>query len=255
MKSLKLCLILISSFCILSNIFIVNALKSEPLGEFDTPPLIDGVFTKGEWKVSQIYIVNNTEINEKTSIETYVYFLNDNKFLYVMVDATGDPTDSTGLSDICLLVFQKNGDEVRIHIEGTAGTTVDNDFFAKIGYGASPNNPNNHKIYEFKIPLEYLNIKAGENLDFCSPMEGKHGSMPYDGNTLRDNIYPPGLLYDDLSTWDEVEISKKPVAVGGQLLPNILPPLSFASIILLILVFFSKRTDKLNFNYYKFHIP
>jgi hypothetical protein len=185
-------------------------------------------------------------MNDLLTIETYAYFVNDQEYLYVMVDATGDPTDDAG--DECLLRFHNEGVTRDIEIIGAGGVEKNTDFIAKVGYGQSLNNPNDHKIYEFCIPLVYLNTGVVDFIDFCSPAIGKKiASMPYDSSTGRDNEWPPELDVENMNTWDEVEISEKPVAVGGQLLPNILPPLAFASIILLILVFFSKRTDKFNF--------
>jgi len=240
MKSSKGFLIIIISICFLSNIFIVSGLKSEPLGEFDTPPTIDGIFSNGEWKISQIFIENNTMMNDLLTVETYAYFVNDQENLYVMVDATGDPTDDAG--DECLLRFHNEGVTRDIEIIGASGAEKNTNFIAKVGYGQSPNNPNDHKIYEFCIPLAYLNTGVVDFIDFCSPAVGKKiASMPYDSSTGRDNEWPPELDVENMNTWDEVEISEKPSPVGGELVTKTTMMLPLA---ILFIAFTLLKTSK-----------
>jgi hypothetical protein len=66
------------------------------------------------------------------------------------------------------------------------------------GFGKSPNAPSNdHRIYEFKIPLSLLMASPGDTLGFASPA----GSIPFDANTSLSNDWPPGVNQSDLSTY------------------------------------------------------
>jgi hypothetical protein len=230
--------------CLIPSTIFVYAIIPVPLSTTDPPPIIDGIFSPGEWAAHQIFIKNNTQMNGLETIQTYVYFVNDQNFLYVMVDATGDPTDSGDgdivTTDECLLVFHNEGERVDVEVLGKGGTEFNNGFYARIGFGPSPNNPNNHKIYEFRIPLSYINAQMGDVIDFCSPLGGKAGgSMPYDGENFRDNVWPEGLDENDLDTWDLIELQHiiEILPVGGEILPNILQliPGILSIIIMLVL--------------------
>jgi len=142
-------------------------------------------------------------------LPSYVYFLNDNSNLYVLVDAVGDPTDSG--SDECLLRFNFV-DTLKISIVSASGTKISNNFNAAIGFSSSPNSASPHKIYEFCIPFSYINSAPGQTIDFCSPMF-KTASMSYDSETGRDNIWPLGLITSDPNTWGQIVTSlSRPVA-------------------------------------------
>jgi len=234
MRHLKISLIILSLICFFTHTIIVNGLTSAPISDNDTPPIIDGIFLLGEWETYQIFIENNTDINGYTTIETFTYFAHNEIFLYVMVDATGDPTDNSG--DECLLWFHNEGVTSEIEIIGASGEEILEPFTAKIGYGPSPNNIDDHKIYEFRIPLDYLNTRVVDVIDFCSPAIGKKiASMPYDSNTGRDNEWPPGLETSEISTWDDVFLDKIPTPVGGEVLPNIIQIISGTIFLFIIL--------------------
>lgn len=175
----------------------------------ETPPTIDGAFMSGEWNSPQIFIENTT-----TTIETYVYFMNDKVNLYVMVDAVGDTTD--GGNDECLLVFHNNGTIRLFEIVGASGKVEHNDFYAVIGYGTSPNSAINHKIYEWSIPLTFI-TEPGKSVDFCSP-PWKHGiaSMPFDSSTNKDNVWPSGLDERNPETWAIFKPASA-LPVGGEI--------------------------------------
>ena len=186
------------------------------ISEYDSvPPNIDGFFPPGEWSNHQIYIEGGV-----TTIETYVYFVNDGSNLYVMVDAIGDESDDD--RDECLLSFFSNGVLTEAEIMGPDGTVKSGSFYAVIGYRDSPNNAEDHKMYEWRIPLSLINAEPGQSIDFCSP-PFKHKpfetvSMPYDEETGRDNVWPEGVTYDTLETWGILKVSDLPV--GGSIIQN-----------------------------------
>ena len=183
------------------------------------PPAIDGRFTLGEWFNLQINIQGPGYPGTYVK-PTFVYFMNDNSRLYVLVDASGDGTDDA--SDECLLVFGfPPPNNVKVEIIGASGTRVTVNFDAAVGFDSSPNNQTAHKIYEFSIPFSYINAQPGQPLDFSSPLSGKHsGSMPYDATTTYDNVWPVGLSEDDISTYGTLGVGSQPIApVGGYMEP------------------------------------
>lgn len=202
--SMVLCLLLVASlpsYC--------SAVRSVIQSSWTTtPPVIDGNFLSGEWSNLQL-VFKSPDYPDSYVLPTYVYFLNDNSNLYVLVDAVGDHTDSGG--DECLLWFNFIN-TVKISIIGASGTKISNNLNAAIGFSSSPNSASAHKIYEFCIPFSDINSAAGQNIDFCSPFF-KQASMPYDSETGRDNIWPLGLNVEDPNTWGLIVTSlSRPVA-------------------------------------------
>lgn len=160
-----------------------------------SPPTIDGKFTAGEWSNLQIVMME-----PDFPIDAFAYFMNDDSNLYVLVDAIEDTTQDT--MDECLLVFDFDS-LIKISIKGTSDspTKSSEDFDAAIGFESSPNSPNDHKIYEFSIPLSYINVDPGDSIDFCSPFWKELASIPYDASRTGppeevDNVWPPGIGYD-----------------------------------------------------------
>ncbi|MEM3003916.1 MAG: hypothetical protein QXO25_01595 [Candidatus Bathyarchaeia archaeon] len=158
-----------------------------------SPPAIDGIYTAGEWANLQI-VFKSPEYPESYVLPTYVYFLNDNMKLYVMVDAVGDINDHE--QDVCLLWFDYKSEHpyrnVEVKVSGKKGVIVSDPFDAAVGFGSSPNSGVNHKIYEFGIPFSHIGLTPGGDIDFCSPFM-KYGSIPYDGDNGKDNIWPQEL--------------------------------------------------------------
>jgi hypothetical protein len=190
-------------------------------------PSIDGNFTDGEWENSQLLIPD--------PIHTYVYFMNDNEYLYICVDAasapSGDYTDDP--DDSCALYFDTDQHEIWtpdhediFTIWGSAekGHAVANETPCKwdyhcnfsahpglegaVGFNTSPNAPSDeHRIYEFKIPLSLLMASPGDTLGFASPED----SIPCDVNTtVRDNYWPPDADLCDFTTWGDLILASPP---------------------------------------------
>jgi len=144
-----------------------------------------------------------------------------------MVDAAGDEADDA--LDECLLSFHSGGVLTEAEIWGSSGTVKSNDFYAVIGFGDSPNNAEDHKMYEWRTPLSLINAEPGRSIDFCSPPFGHKPfnpvSMPYDADTGKDNVWPEGVIYDTLETWGILRVSNPPV--GGSIIQNHLNFLMF----------------------------
>ena len=179
----------------------------------DSPPVIDGNFMAGEWANLQIFMTL-----PDYPIDAYVYFLNDNSNLYVLADSVGDTTDDA--NDECLLVFNYEPLlQKEIEIIGQGGKKSGGDYIAAVGYSSSPNSINAHKIYEFSIPLSYINAEPGKPIDFSSPKELKPGSMTYDASDGRDNVWPAKLELGNIDTWGIILFAPRPAPVGGVLMP------------------------------------
>ncbi|MBN1829683.1 MAG: hypothetical protein JW884_11140 [Deltaproteobacteria bacterium] len=163
-------------------------------------PIIDGVAGETEWQGAyRLHLAN-----PPYQIDTWVYFLNDDQYLYVLVDAWGD--DSNSDNDECLLVFGLPPAYHIVEIYGAAPTRVFSHGASgdsEKGYGSTfcPESPcvmNEHRFYEFRVDLASIGIGPGDPIAFYSPAVLKGGeyhyaSMPYDAGSGGDNIFPTGL--------------------------------------------------------------
>jgi hypothetical protein len=183
-------------------------------------PSIDGDFSDGEWENAQLLI--------PSPIHTYVYFMNDNENLYICVDAAnGDGGDYTeDAFDYCDMVFDTDPHEVwtpghedifaingtgygeHLVARNTSYSWIRHCYFTDpglegaAGFGTSPNAPSqDHRIYEFKIPLSLLTASPGDTLGFASP---PIGSIPHDSSAGESNFWPPGVNIGDLATWGDL---------------------------------------------------
>lgn len=219
-----------------------------------SPPTIDGTFTPGEWFNLQIVMTE-----PDFPIDAFAYFMNDDSNLYVLVDAIEDTTENPinpGPADECLLIFDFESNKI-IRIRGTSTISEKNseNFEAAIGFDSSPNSPNTHKIYEFCIPLSYLNIEPGESIDFCSPWWKAQASIPYDptGGDYNDNIWPPEMgtgteWQTERDLWGVLS-SGRHAPVGGLVTPvnklSILTPyLALAALIGVVISITIRKTKK-----------
>jgi hypothetical protein len=209
-------LFLALAFCIPSSYAGLNCV---PLA--GNAPVIDGTMSAGEWSgVPQLTIL--------TPIQTNVYCRNDAQNIYILVNALGDTTDDnesspcTGASvfscDECLLVFGDPDQTTNYLAEvwGKAGNIIGtNDHLpanTDVAIGFS-----DHRFYEWKIPLSSINAVPGQTIDFSSPKVCKvslgedclvEASMPYDGSTNRDNVWPADVDFDDRTTWDTISMAQ-----------------------------------------------
>jgi len=194
------------------------------------PPIIDGAIGSEEWPVSpQIEFTAGGGYPASYVLPTSIYFMNDARNLYVLVDAVGDNT--SGIGDECLLVFDCNSNPLdgyrvaRVVQNNTSPimwTQSNSGFVAAIGFGGVPP----HKIYEFCIPFAFLGCGPGDPLDFCSPFfkTSYAGSAPFDSSNGRDNIWPLDLGFSSgwmssIGGWGILTSADRMPWVGGDVFP------------------------------------
>jgi hypothetical protein len=177
-------------------------------------PTIDGGITwAGEWQNPPHLTIPSSA----TELLTHFYCKNDSTDLYILVDAVEDQSNDSPC-DECLFVFNyADQDWVEVWEKVTGSGTTNGESLpagatAAIGYSTTINDfANNHRIYEFKIPLISINALPGQMIDFASPSLSKEclsASMPYDGSTGKDNVWPPGLkFYTDIDTWGFLQLA------------------------------------------------
>jgi predicted nucleic acid-binding Zn ribbon protein len=183
----------------------------------DTAPSINGVFETGEWSGPQIVFQTPT-YPDTYVLPTYAYFVNDHSNLYVMVDAVGDTTETTG--DECAFVLNFDlGTRVTVFVTAGGGTGPTG-ATATVGFGNSPNSATPHRIYEFSIPLTLISATPGQSIDFSSPNVSFKPSMPYDPGSQppRDNVWPLNLDFSNQDAWGTLSLSSG-APVGGVLEP------------------------------------
>lgn len=218
----------------------VSGVKPIILSKHDTPPTIDGAFPSGEWTNHQLYFEQGVDVGGYLSLEAYVYFVNDNTYLYIMVDAIGDTSDDD--YDECLFWFHNGGTERHLSIVRKDGLIHSNDFYAVIGFGISPNSAQDHRMYEWRIPLDYINVVSGGSVDMCSPHWKDVASMGYDETTGYDNVWPEGVDDTNYDTWGILQLATKPV--GGELFFTIVQNMSIMACLIapfVVLVALKKR--------------
>ncbi|HWR57641.1 MAG TPA: choice-of-anchor U domain-containing protein [Thermodesulfovibrionales bacterium] len=175
-----------------------------------TAPTIDGAASSAEWPVTA------QKFNIASPINAYFYCMVDRANLYILVDAVGDTSTSTDhdTCDECLITFWQGGATTKYvgEIYTDTGATIVDQMPAGgsgvIGFGTSQNSVTSHRIYEWKFPLSSINTAPGGSVFFSSPAAlkatcGFGASMPFDGTTNYDNVWPPCLNYysDDTDTW------------------------------------------------------
>lgn len=172
-----------------------------------TPPVIDGNFNPGEWPASP-------QLTISSPIQSDIYCMNDSTNLFFLVDAVGDQTSDSGSScDECLLWFGFGSGlvEAEIWTLNGGGSNLPAGSSAAIGFNTSPNDSSHsHRIYEFRIPLSSINVSPGQLIDFSSPSVNNKtcggASMPFDGSTGNDNVWPPNLNINDQTTYGSLQL-------------------------------------------------
>ena len=103
-------------------------------------PTIDGVFHSGEWSDAAVTDLQGEPYFPPPPCWGGLYVKNDVQYLYLLADVTADQTESPQ-------------DRMDTTIYWSGGTT---DFLGTRGFGPSPNDPTNHRIYEVRVPLQNL---------------------------------------------------------------------------------------------------
>jgi hypothetical protein len=193
-----------------------------------TPPVINGAVGPGEWIGPPQITFDGSTPNPQSYqyvIPTYVYFMVDGQNLYILVDAVGDTQQNN--ADECLLVFGVGPETFTAEVfgDGTTNPCMPSGIQAAVGFGPSPNSSTPHRIYEWKIPFASIHAIPGQPIDFSSPYTAKFapcpssgaGSMPYDADTYRDNVWPPdlGIPADNRNVWGILDV---PLATGAPIL-------------------------------------
>jgi len=95
----------------------------------------------------------------------------------------------------------------------TPGTWIDHGNFdahtgleGAVGFGDSLNSPIDHRIYEFKIPLSLLGASPRDTIVFASVPD----SIPYDETTGKHNVWPAGVIYNEMATWGDLVLASAP---------------------------------------------
>ena len=201
-------------------------------------PVIDGEVSVDEWfGAATVDLMLNDPMND---VQATMYILNDEEYLYILIDATGDESETYG--DAASVSFDTNGDGLaadglddQFVLEATElGTDsyhqvydsyswdwithcspfdemlTDHDGLAgAIGFGASPDSTTSHRIYEFSIPLALLMISPGDSIGFASlsSMEpGVFDAAGYDYSTW------PAFFWEEpeLSLYGTLSLSEEP---------------------------------------------
>jgi hypothetical protein len=197
-----------------------------------TAPTIDGIVSPGEWLWTPQIQITGTGWPATYVVPTYATFVNNDTDLFVLVDAQGDQTVSN--CDECLLVFDDDtsGDAwsgfyaAEIYAQNAASATAAPlGGYAAMGFSGTPA----HRVYEFRIPLASIGATPGQAIYFASPAEGKQcigGSMPFDGSTGFDNVWPVGLVMSSRGSWSALSAAlAEPVpslGLGGLLALTVL---------------------------------
>jgi hypothetical protein len=191
-------------------------------------PVIDGTMSPGEW-------TGTPQLTITSPILTNVYCKNDTQNLYVLVNAMGDTTDDNTVMpcaaapnnsrcDECLLVFG-DPDQTTAYVAevwGKAGNIIGTNAHLPVGTEVAIG-MNSNRFYEWKIPLSSINAVPGQTIDFASPLACKfagsgefcipQASMPFDGATTNDNVWPAGVNVNDRTTWDTITLAQRIIGI------------------------------------------
>ena len=155
--------------------------------------------------------------------------MNNSQYVYMMVDAVSiismmDTTEDA--QDHCTIYLYFNAKGIRVTVFGdntkfcestnSPGTPLSwnpiscpSGLSASPGFGSSPDTPSpDHRMYEFRIPLNTIGAAAGDTIYFASPFDVLN-SLPFDynGGASRYNIWPPSATTSDLSTWGQIQLA------------------------------------------------
>ncbi len=209
-------------------------------------PTMDGMINAGEWDDA---VMLDLSIIPGTTMETYLYVMNDGTNLYMAYDAVGD--EFSDMMDGAIFCFDTdhNGFETDMEddqfiigdIFGITGGQnqaryvydilmpgwveescpftepgLDGDY----GFSSSPNSANDHRMYEITIPLALLSVAPGDTIGFAS-----HGFM---GEGVLDFMMWtragwPACQFapQPLSEYGDIILDTPPDLVGMRLTPDL----------------------------------
>jgi hypothetical protein len=199
----------------------------------DKPPTIDGIWTNPEeWINASETLKKGIESNQELFIRT----IHDNGFLYFLLDYKSDETElNLDFGTVCLAATNDNNSIEDYYcyrlvalghdglFKGNSSPPVFNqvekpmEFVASVGFSGE-NNPysqNSHRIYEFKIPIEYIGSASryAFYVQTSDPSSGKMLVWPdkaVDADRYVPDIHDPrvwGVLESTHGTIPEFPIS------------------------------------------------
>ncbi len=188
-------------------------------------PSVDGSVDAGEWfGATEVGAMAADSTNE---VEASMYVMNNATHLFVLMDATGDLTESVG--DGSGLAFDTWNDEYQVPGEddmfvieslfiGTLTTHYDYDDYCApfdptlsdheglagaLGFGPSEALADGHRVYEFCIPLALVDASMGEVI-------GLGARLAYDAEDGASSTWPVmGLDTYDLDLFGDLLISEE----------------------------------------------
>jgi len=205
-----------------------------------TAVTVDGASGTGEWDdAAYVHVTTGTMVN----FEYYLYVKNDDKWIYVCLDAVGDTTQDSG--DEGILRFDTGHDEVlthegedslhsssdyinrhflynstsgmwsSIHCTSTSGVPFshhgrdESGMVAAIGFGPSPNSGTSHRIYEYKIPMALgdLNAYPGYILGMWTYI--------WDRSIMSESCWPGDSSVYTPSSWGDIVLDDCTIYVKG----------------------------------------
>ena len=161
-----------------------------------TAPSVDGMAGAGEWdSAAVIDLATSVPIN---GIEGEIRIMNDANSLYILIDAHGDLTPDE--DDYASIAFDTDNDNLetdlhedqfvlrgvswarQVHYVFDSGGWVQDcepfahdGLFGGMGFGSSPTEARDHRIYEFAIPLSLLGATQGDILGFIGRSQFFYG--------------------------------------------------------------------------------
>ena len=224
-------------FIILTIFFLLfSAVNSHANGALEstftsTPPTIDGSFNPfgTEWPANYVLKILDQQVDATLYIE------NNNQSVFMMVDAASiismmDLTEED--QDHCTIYLYFNGKGIRVTVFGNENKYCESTddpgnplswssiscpagLNAVAGFGPSPDTPSpDHRMYEFKIPLNSIGAAAGDTIYFASPYD-TIDSLPfnYNGGDPRYNVWPPTATTSDPTTWGQIHLASGPHSI------------------------------------------
>ncbi len=178
----------------------------------ESPPVVDGTVSPSEWSDAvAVSLDGQLGLNE---VPASLLVMNDEKSLYICIDAYGDTSRSR--NDAASLAFDTGGDGIltdgeedefwmggdslygRNHFvynelgdfwETHCSPFDEVGLMGAVGYGATSDHLEEHRIYEFAIPLDLLGASPGDAIGF---FVGSHYAPGvYDGWTGEESWWPP----------------------------------------------------------------
>ena len=184
-------------------------------------PSVDGMVLAGEWDSAEV--IDLTLVVPINGVEGEVRIMNDAGSLYILIDAYGDLTLDT--NDYASMAFDTDNDGVgtddhedQFYLSGTGQThyvydtawwawhcsPFDHDgLYGEAGFGPSPTDARDHRIYEFSIPLSLLGAVQGDTLGFVLRSDSYWGL--YDGSMGTHSDWPMSFpSFPELSVFPDL---------------------------------------------------